>query len=194
VSGFPGDRLHCCKVFVSRANRRMFHGSITACMRIMVRGEMYWRRDYMDGTRADFCLKQVCACGTIELARMHVRIRGHGRVGRMARSFLRALWPSFEGQDMLKWHIMHADLAASVMGMQRSGRRAVCCQELGLGLRASDVDRVQRDGKPRQLPRRLRSCSRWTTAAVTALMLDCKHLRKYIRAVSREGLVACTIT
>ena len=110
----------------------------------------------MGRRRADLCLKQVCACGTMELACVHVRIRGHGRADKIARSFLRAVWPSFEGQDMLKWDIMHEDLAASVMGMQRSGRRATCCQELGLGLRASDVDRVH--GKTRRLPRRLRSC------------------------------------
>jgi hypothetical protein len=86
---------------------------------------------------------------------MHVRIREHGRADGMARSFFRAVWPSFERQDITEWHIMHEGLAASVIckGMVS----ALMDVKISVSvLRASRCFTASGMGRPAKLPRRLR--------------------------------------
>lgn len=70
-------------------------------------------------------------------AHMRLRIRGLGRADRMARSVPRAVWPSFEGQDILRWHIMHEGHVASVVC--KGLLSALDDVELDLGLGAGHV-------------------------------------------------------
>jgi hypothetical protein len=56
--------------------------------------------------------------------RAYVRLPWTRYFKRKARSFFRAVWPSFGEQDMLRWCIMHGSLVANVV-CTRYGKRGI---------------------------------------------------------------------
>lgn len=62
-------------------------------------------------------------------------------VERRARFFLRAFWPSFEKQAMLRWYIRHESLAASVI-CTRFGKRGGADVRDGKARVPADVGRA----------------------------------------------------